>query len=161
MSLCLECVSRGCLCKGSGSSRPHWKAVCASLISLFSLKGPSRLAAVTTRTASPTQCQQPHDGTTRPGKTHSNPHTHIHTMSLLAHSVYSRSHLHTWELLVALASTHLGKMNGVNHMVIYNSLSLLKSSSYTSTQKHTFLEPVAEFDLFVLCMDFSQGWCHF
>ncbi len=76
-----------------GSSRPHWKAVCASLISLFSLKGASRLAAVTTRTASPTQYQQPHDGTTRSGKTQSNPHTH--TVSLLAHSVYTLSHLHT------------------------------------------------------------------
>ncbi len=73
-----------------GSSRPHWKAVCASLISLFSLKGASRLAAVTTRTASPTQYQQPHDGTTRSGKTHSNPHTH--TPCPCSHIRYTHCH---------------------------------------------------------------------
>lgn len=61
-------------------------------------------------------------------------HTYTHTVSLLALSVYTRSHLHTWELLVTLAATHLGKMNGVNYMVIYNSLQVL--FLYTHTETH-------------------------
>ena len=45
---------------------PFWAL--PSLISLFFLKGTTRLSAVPPRTAPPTQPQQPHDGTPWPGK---------------------------------------------------------------------------------------------